>query len=73
MRIQNEAEGVCMSDIYKEMKMTPETTIAEICSFAMRALIEHRMDSFDFDIHGMGPSGPVILHFEATLQRSGKA
>lgn len=62
-----------MSDIYKEMKMTPETTIAEICSFALQALVTNGMDSFDFDIHGMGPGGPVILHFEATLQRTGNA
>lgn len=49
----------------------PQTTLTDLVKLAATELIENGLNAFDFDIHGVGPDGPMVIHFEATIQKIG--
>lgn len=51
----------------------PDTTLKEIFIIAAKELIENDSNAFEFDLHGEGPDGSIILHFEAAIHKVGYA
>lgn len=50
----------------------PNSTLTELVLMAAKELIENDLNALDFDIPGTAPDGsPIVLHFEATIQKAG--
>lgn len=52
----------------------PDATITELVIMAAHELTQNNMNAFEFDVHGIAPDGaPIILHFQATIQKVGSS
>ena len=45
--------------------------LKELVVMALQQIVENDLDAFEFDIHGMSPDGPIIMHIEASIQKIG--
>lgn len=48
----------------------PDSTMIDLVKIAMKELIENDFNAFEFDIQGVCPKGPVVMHFEVTMQQA---
>jgi len=53
--------------------LQPDSKLSDLVKIALYELIKNKFDSFEFDIHGVGPTGPVVMHFEATMHEVGRS
>ena len=50
-----------------------EAKIYDLVEMAAKELFENGLNVLDFDIRGMTPDGPIVLHFEVTIQKVGNS
>ena len=50
--------------------LEPDSKVSDLVKMAMMELIKNDFNAFEFDIHGVGPKGPIVLHFEVTMQQA---
>jgi hypothetical protein len=53
--------------------LQPDSKISDLVKIALHELIENDFNAFEFDIQGVGPSGPVVMHFEVSMQQVGRS
>jgi hypothetical protein len=46
-------------------------TLRELVILALHQITENDLDAFEFDIPGMSPDGPIVMHIEANIQKIG--
>lgn len=51
--------------------LQPDSKISDLVKIALHELIKNDFNAFEFDIKGVGPAGPIVMHFEVTMQRAG--
>jgi len=59
-----------MSKDEKYNVLAPDATLADLVKMAANELTKNDFNAFEFDIQGFGPNGPVVMHFEVTMQQA---
>ena len=59
-----------MSEDEKFNVLEPDSKISDLVQMAKHELKKNNFDAFEFDIHGFGPNGPVVMHFEVAAVSS---
>ena len=50
--------------------LQPDATLSDLVKIALNELIKNNFNAFEFDIQGVGPDGPIVMHFEVTMQHA---
>lgn len=53
--------------------LQPDSKLSDLVKIALYELIKNKFNAFEFDIQGVGPTGPIVMHFEVTMQQAGRS